>query len=625
MNPLERQQEIIQLLQHTTNHTLTANELAAHLMVSSKTIRNDISQLNKQGDEPIIQSKAGQGFMLIRPSEVSVLPIKEDVRFRLVYHMIEKQAINFFELADLLFVSESTLDRLVRELNAVIEKQDKKLLITRQQNQLFIPGDEEQKRKLFNIFLNREIEINKLSLDKYSNYFTSCDLGELSDCIIHFHREKNIVLNDFSTISFVLHLAVLIERVAMGSILSEEIEAYDKDMSYQIAQELSTELKKIRITIPENELPYIRRLYLGKLPKQPQIEDYYLTEIVEQILESIRHMYKIDFSKDEQFKTYLTMHLSGLYTRGIQKSYLTNPLVEEMKNKFPFIYNISVYAASMIQKQLVISFPDDEIAYIALHFLSASETLRINKKKRVLVVSPYGIASQRIISQKLSKITGFSIEIIQFLSVLEYKASKIKNVDLIVTSEYLEPESDVPIYHYASFLTDHDILEITKLFEQQAKKSTVFERFFKKELFFSQMSFDTREAVIDFLCQQLLDKGYCNEEYHEKVLERELLSSTSYGNYFAIPHAIKRCAEKNAVSICCLDKAIDWGGKKVKLVLLLALKEEREDMFEELFVQLVEMLNEPSFVKKLAKQQTFEAFIYLCQHSMRLNYLQTNN
>jgi lichenan operon transcriptional antiterminator len=67
-----------------------------------------------------------------------------------------------------------------------------------------------------------------------------------------------------------------------------------------------------------------------------------------------------------------------------------------------------------------------------------------------------------------------------------------------------------------------------------------------------------------------------------------------------------------------LDKAIDWDGKKVKLVLLLSLKEEREDMFEELFVQLVDMLDEVRFVKKLSRQQSFESFIKLCQSSIEM-------
>ncbi len=70
---------------------------------------------------------------------------------------------------------------------------------------------------------------------------------------------------------------------------------------------------------------------------------------------------------------------------------------------------------------------------------------------------------------------------------------------------------------------------------------------------------------------------------------------------------------KNAVAVCALDKPIDWGGNRVKLVLLLTMKEERDNSFEELFGQLVTILNERSFVKKLAKQEDFQQFIELCE------------
>lgn len=71
--------------------------------------------------------------------------------------------------------------------------------------------------------------------------------------------------------------------------------------------------------------------------------------------------------------------------------------------------------------------------------------------------------------------------------------------------------------------------------------------------------------------------------------------------------------KKNTVAVCSLDKPIDWGGNRVKLVLLLTMKEERDNSFEELFGQLVTILNERSFVKKLAKQEDFQQFIELCE------------
>ena len=46
--------------------------------------------------------------------------------------------------------------------------------------------------------------------------------------------------------------------------------------------------------------------------------------------------------------------------------------------------------------------------------------------------------------------------------------------------------------------------------------------------------------------------------------------------------------------------------------MLLALKEERDNSFEQLFEELVQMLSDASQVKKLAKQTSSRDFMELC-------------
>lgn len=96
----------------------------------------------------------------------------------------------------------------------MIAKRDQRLIIKRKQNRLLIEGDEAAKRRVFTLFLNQEIETNKLSLDNYSDYFEQIDLAKLTKVVINVHQKEGFFVNDFSTISFILHLAVLLERVS---------------------------------------------------------------------------------------------------------------------------------------------------------------------------------------------------------------------------------------------------------------------------------------------------------------------------------------------------------------------------------------------------------------------------
>lgn len=613
----QRQEQIIEKLSFS-KLPLTAQMLSKELGVSTKTIRNDIQQLNGQAEQAVILSKAGAGFYL-NPETLSLLDRKKtmdrsNLHFELLVQIIDQTSCDFYELADDFFISESALNRIIKELNDLISRQDQSLIIQRKNNQLFIDGEEAEKRRVFTLFLNQEIEANKLSLEKYSDYFGQIDLAKLSHVVIRFHQQENFSINDFSTISFILHVAVLLERVSKASFLNTSKPVMEDQESRALTLKMAALLEEnFQVEIPEEELPYIYRLYSGVIVSNESLEELQLKEVIEDLLDSITGIFYLDFTQDEKIVDYLLTHVSALYKRAINHQYLTNPLLEEIKSKFPFVYNVSVYASAFLQRTLSIQFPEDEIAYLSLHFLSALENIRRKKKKQVLLVSPYGVGNQRIVRSYLNRIKDFEIELSVAKSVFDINNELIKDKDLILTTEALQLETAVPIYHYQSFLTEQDLAKITQIFVEVSQTPSVLARFLKEELFFPHESQKTPEEAIRFLCQQLFEKEYCEADYVEKVLERESLSSTAFGNYYAIPHAIKREAKKNAVAICSFEKPIQWQGKKVKLVLLLALKGERDNSFEQLFEELVMILNEPARVKRLAKQTSFEKFLTICQ------------
>mgnify|MGYP001180885798 CR=1 FL=1 len=613
----QRQEQIIEKLS-LSNLPLTAQQLSKELGVSTKTVRNDIQQLNGQTEQTVILSKAGAGFYL-NPDSADLLACdktieRSNLHFELLVQIIDQESCDFYELADDFFISESALNRSIKELNDLISRQDQSLVIQRKNNRLFIDGAEAEKRRVFTLFLNQEIEANKLSLEKYSGYFGQIDLGKLSQVVIRFHQQEDFFINDFSTISFILHIAVLLERVSKSSFLNTMKPVMEDKESRQMTLRMAALLEEnFQVNIPEEELPYIYRLYSGAIISSESLEEPKLKGIIESLLESITGIFYLDFTQDEKIVDYLLTHVSALYKRAINHQYLTNPLLEEIKGKFPFVYNVSVYASAFLQEALKIQFPEDEIAYLSLHFLSALENIRSQKKKQVLLVSPYGVGNQRMVRTYLNRIKDFEIEMSVAKSVFDVNEELVKDKDLILTSESLQVKTSVPIYQYQSFLTEKDLDKITQIFVEESKTPSVLTKFLEPELFFPQQLQKTPEEVIHYLCRQLYDKGYCEADYVEKVLEREALSSTAFGNYYAIPHAIKREAKENAVAICSFDKPIQWQDKKVKLVLLLALKGERDNSFEQLFEELVMILNESARVKRLAKQTSFEEFLAICQ------------
>ncbi|MEB6088088.1 BglG family transcription antiterminator [Enterococcus casseliflavus] len=618
MNISQRQEKILEKLS-LNQQPSTAGQLSKDLGVSSKTIRNDIQQLNQLLEQPMVLSKAGTGFYL-NPEHNQFQQKTSDKQptnlfFDLLTRILDQKACDFYELAEEFFISESTLDRMVKELNTLIAKSDQQLLIKRKQNRLLIEGDEADKRRVFTLFLNQEIATNKLSLDNYSDYFEQIDLVKLSKVVVNVHQKEGFFVNDFSTISFILHLAVLLERISKKSYLNPSQASLKETKSRQMTLEMVKELQtNFGVKIPEEEYAYIYRLYSGTLISDEDLADKKLKQAIEGVLTNIDSIFFLDFQEDNKITDYLLTHVSALYKRATNKQYLVNPLLNEIKRKFPFVYNVSVYASGYLQEKLNIRFPEDEVAYLTLHFLSALENIRTHKKKRVLLISPYGVGNQRIVRNQLNRIQEFEIELFVAKSIFAVTNDITEDKSLILTTEKLNLTTTVPVYSYDSFLTDDDLKEIRNILIEENQSPSVLKTFLKEELFFPQKKFIERDEVIRFLCQELYKKGICEKNYVDKVLRREALSSTAFGDYYALPHSIKREAKQNAVAICSLEKPLIWKEKKVRLVLLLALKEERDNSFEQLFEELVHMLNDPLKVKKLSRQTSFQEFMAICQN-----------
>ncbi|MFC6346869.1 BglG family transcription antiterminator [Vagococcus carniphilus] len=608
MNISDRQMKIIKLLENSQGNR-SSEDLAEELKVSSKTIKNDIKVLKSFFGDEIIEAKPGIGYQLNK-SLINLEKIEyKNEDFEILNILINQPTIDLYELADKVYISEATLLRKVALMNELIEKEYDFLGIERKNNLLYIKG-EENKRKIFNLFLNKELDSHTLDLSKYQFYFKNCDIKQLTQIIFDFHQTIHLNLNDFSTVSFVLHMAVLIERINKKQFLNQFEEIKLDEKSYDLARQLIKELKKeLSIDIPNEEIYYVAKLYSTKVVDS-SIDQNEMIELVEAIVTSIDKNYFIQFNENEEFKNFLNLHLISLYTRAKENKFLPNPLTEELKLKYPFIYTVTVYATSIIQKSWNLTIPDSEIGYIALHFLSAYKSMKNKDSKKVVLISSLGKGGMLLVERQLNLISSFSFQIVSHQSIFD-KSGIPENVDLVLSTVKLAKENLPHVYYFNQMLTAEDLKQIEKIVSTK-KELSIFDKYFHKDLFFSQCSFSNKEEVITFLCKKLEKQGFCQEDYLQKVLDREEISSTSYGNYYAIPHAIKREATENAIAVCSLKKPIYWGTHKVKIIFLLSLKTERDESFEALFDQLFYLLEKKEIIKKLAGQESYEGFMALC-------------
>lgn len=123
----------------------------------------------------------------------------------------------------------------------------------------------------------------------------------------------------------------------------------------------------------------------------------------------------------------------------------------------------------------------------------------------------------------------------------------------------------------------------------------------------------TKEEAIRLTGKLLVDRGYVQQTYIEKMLEREELTSTYMGNLVAIPHGTdegKREILESGIVIIQIPNGVDFGdGSIVKLIFGIAGKgDEHIDILSNIAIVVSDIENVHKIVNTTSAMDVFTYF-----------------
>ena len=143
-----RQRKLIHYLQQKNGNYTTGEELANHLHVSARTIRNDINELNQTLIDTGVQitSKRSSGYLLVAADEQdlkklsqssnSFLSRDERVRHIAFRLCLSDAPINLYDLEDEMYISRTTLEHDLHSLRRKYILPDPHILFFRHSNHI---------------------------------------------------------------------------------------------------------------------------------------------------------------------------------------------------------------------------------------------------------------------------------------------------------------------------------------------------------------------------------------------------------------------------------------------------------------------------------------------------------
>ena len=625
----KRQSHIVDLLNNELK-PITGRDLGKTLGVSDRTIRSDVETINAEYGCELIRANRRSGYYidhdLMKAQNISsqeVIP--QTAQQRCVYLIKEllfrSREINLIDLQERVFVSGYSIDNDLRKIRDMIRRYPG-LRLVRSRNHIRLSGDEGDKRKLYKELLMEETKGNFVNLSAIADIWKDFDLLKLEDDFTEICEKYDFRISEMEYPLIMLHAGVSIERMLNHNYVSEEPpEAAEEEggKEYQIADELFARISEIyKVKLVKDEVLRFAGLLKGKdrlTEEETREEADDMERLMEDILELLKQEFDIDLSTDEDFRSGIITHIRLLMKRQQNQVTANDLYLQELKRKYPLVFEMAVRVAQRIEGYCGTRLNENEISFLALHLGAACERMNLSEQYRAVAIIPNSYTMSKPCVDKLMLRFGNRMTVVRVCSFFEEKKIVQDTPDLIITTVPLKHYLGTPTVQISLFLNGEDESKVFQILNYLDKKKyhkdfvSLMERLMRKDLFHIRDSMESREAILNFLCDSLYEKGLSGENFKENVFRREALSGTSFVYGFAVPHGIEVSTRESCISIMILREPVKWGDFNVSLVVLLAIRDTDNSLLKVFFDWLCNIVTDNNKFQELIQSKNYEEFM----------------
>nr|WP_222942938.1 PRD domain-containing protein [Xenorhabdus sp. PB62.4] len=624
---------------------LPQNELAKRLSVSSRTIRTDINELNdilrRYGAQ--ILYKRGNGYALrvddqtlfaSLPKQQQVIQAiprtaRDRVETLLLKLLLASEPIKLDDIAEGWCISRGTLQQDMSTVREMLGKYPLQLeSIPRVGNKL--NGDERFIRAcLTDTLLHRFLRHTELPLSQFKmDILASIDLPYIEEILQSSLSRFDIQLTHEGKQYLIFNCTASLLRIRdHHAIRQNEIEQNEISPLDSAIQNAIKEISTAFAVFLDEKISPAEAHYLGRqiaAQRIPQHDDPVCSIIesqrwADEILLDINESYNYDLRHDRRLVNDLAAHLSLLVSRLRHQISTKNPLLAEIKQYYPFAYDVAVSALTRIEDQLPCSINEDELGYLAVHIgvgLERHYGTGTNRPIPVLLVTNAGNATQRMIEAQIVREFP-QLKLQRILPCHEYNILAYVEENFVITTLRLT-EKNKPVIKISPFPTPYQIELIGRLMMTDQTRSYILERFFDRRYFMVIKEEITQEALFKKVCRKLQTEGYVKENFCASLLERETILSTLLGENIALPHALGLLALKTVVVTILAPNGIEWNKEtkeRANVIFLLAISKEDYEEAMSIYDLFVTFIREKA-TKRLLRSRNFDEFQMIAKDSL---------
>ncbi len=609
----------------------TADTLAGCLNVSSKTVRARIKgldeELRKYG--ACIEIKHGAGYRLhvLESSFYQELSLAKNAEQRAQYLVTSKNRVQFLleyllncrgyvkmdDLCEYLYISRKTLTSDLKELEKILAAY--RLNLVRKPNKgIKIEGDEFDVRLCMASLatVHENLGMNG------SECMNECrKIEALTLYIQEIIQRYGIKISDVMFHNLIVHIYIALKRVEDEKYLPTEslpLAQYIGNKEYEAAKSIGDMLKQeFSLTFSETEINYIAIHLSGKQYLESSESNLVITqelsEIVTEMLDRVHEAFRFDFREDLELRMSLSQHIIPLSVRIQYRMSIENPMLKEIKERFPLAYAMAAHASTVLVQTYHMLLDENEIGYLALAFALALERQRTEyPKKNILLVCSSGQGSAKLLRYQYGELFGKYINRIETCDVGNLNQIDFKEFDYIFTTVPINRQVPIPVQEVKYFLEDKDVQTIRSYLAYG--EDSLVHRYYNARLFLAHMKAQTKTDALREISDHVIRELGDLEGFYQAILEREELAPTAFGNMVAMPHPNYTVSEQSFVCVGILEQPVLWGSIPVQVIFLVSIGRKKDENLKLFYRITSEYLLQGSGIRELIEQRSYEGLIH---------------
>lgn len=579
---------IIEILKKL-NYPISSLALSHEIGCSTKTIQSEIKEINRQLKDTKIISIRGVGYKLEGKIDVdesnnniigNIDRIEFIIKTMLNLNLQGGKSIKLEELADSMFISVSSVKNDLKEVKEILNKYNINVISKHKQG-IGVEGEESEViRCIIDLCLKKD---NELVLQDFLSEEVNNKIFNLKNDILKKLNEEELILSDIEFKNLCSTIFIRLSHI-----------------NYDYEKFINTYIKDYKVK-------------RNKIMKD-NVNKEKIMKAISMFCKNLKLATAIDISKDEFFMECLYDHINNMIKKSKLGICNYNVVNNDVKLKYPYAYELAKIAKKTIEDELNLKIGEDEVSNMAVHVGGAVERYSTNKKRKVfkvIIVCVSGTGTSMLINTKLQQLFKDRIEIIKIIPSYLIDYINPLEVDFLISTMPLKYDK-IPVISVSPFLSEKEIKIIEKFMDTgYVYEDVSVKNFFDKDLYFRDLNFKTKEEVLDFMSNALLEKEIIDEQMKNSYFEREQIATTEIGNMVSMPHGSKGNIKENKIVVGILKEPIEWEYGKVRLVIMLALNNEKILDYEEVFSSIYSRLDTISKVVNICENKSYENFIKL--------------